>query len=95
MGGLINGLIVQAMPNKLALVVNHENITHCYYIGQERSFMICNCLFRMGGAAALMSNRCVPPSSQLTTLWVLMTAPVDPITAIRCVGLPCFCQVRY
>ena len=50
-------MCTQALPNKLALVVNHENVTHCGYVGQDRSFLLCNALFRVGGAAALMSNR--------------------------------------
>ncbi|KAK9787121.1 hypothetical protein WJX73_009970 [Symbiochloris irregularis] len=49
--------LLQALPNKLALVVNHENITNCYYTGTERSYLLVNCLFRLGGAAALMTNR--------------------------------------
>ncbi|KAK9787114.1 hypothetical protein WJX73_004058 [Symbiochloris irregularis] len=49
--------LLQAMPNKLALVLNHENITSCFYLGDERPYLLVNCLFRLGGAAALMSNR--------------------------------------
>ena len=48
------------MPNKLILVVNHENITRCRYAGDERYMLVCNSLFRIGGAAVLMSNRCKP-----------------------------------
>ena len=50
-------LIVQALPNKLALIVNHENITQNWYVGNDRSMLVCNCLFRLGGAGALLSNR--------------------------------------
>ncbi|KAK9791382.1 hypothetical protein WJX73_008524 [Symbiochloris irregularis] len=49
--------LLESMPNKLALIISHENITNCYYIGHERKFMLVNCLFRLGGAAALMTNR--------------------------------------
>ena len=48
---------LQAMPNKLALIVNHENITQNWYVGNDRSMLVCNCLFRLGGAGALLSNR--------------------------------------
>ena len=48
---------VQALPNKMALVVNHENITQNWYVGNDRSMLVCNCLFRLGGAGALLSNR--------------------------------------
>ena len=47
----------QALPNKRALVISHENVTACMYLGNEKSMLITNCLFRMGGAAVLMSNR--------------------------------------
>ena len=50
---------LQALPNKRVLVVAHENITANYYAGNNRSMLVSNCLFRVGGAAMLMSNRCV------------------------------------
>lgn len=50
-------LWLQALPNKRALVVAHENITNNYYPGNNRSCLVSNCLFRVGGAACLMSNR--------------------------------------
>ena len=45
------------MPSSVALVVNHENITNCFYRGKDRSFLLAGALFCVGGAAALMSNR--------------------------------------
>ena len=50
------------MPNSTALIVNHENITNCFYRGKDRSYLLAGALFRIGGAAALMSNRqvCCP-----------------------------------
>ena len=55
--------VVQALDNKRVLIVAHENITNNYYPGNNRSCLVSNCLFRVGGAACLMSNRCahVPP----------------------------------
>lgn len=50
--------LLKALPNTLALIVNHENITENWYTGNDRSMLVCNCLFRLGGAAALVSNRC-------------------------------------
>lgn len=44
-------------PNSRALVVSTENITLNWYNGNERSMLIPNTLFRMGGAAILLSNR--------------------------------------
>ncbi|RWR88907.1 3-ketoacyl-CoA synthase 1 [Cinnamomum micranthum f. kanehirae] len=34
-----------------------ENITLNWYFGNDRSMLLCNCIFRMGGAALLLSNR--------------------------------------
>ena len=36
----------------------HENITINHYSGTNRSCLVSNCLFRVGGAACIMSNRC-------------------------------------
>ena len=38
------------------LIVNHENITANWYDGRDRSMLVTNCLFRAGGAAAIMTN---------------------------------------
>jgi 3-ketoacyl-CoA synthase len=46
----------QALPNRRILVVNHENITNNWYVGEDRSMLVVNCLFRLGGACAIMSN---------------------------------------
>ena len=56
---VVGGLCAQALPNKRALVVAHENITNNYYPGNNRSCLVSNCLFRVGGAACLLSNRCL------------------------------------
>ena len=50
----------QALPNKRVLVVAHENITNNYYAGNNRSCLVSNCLFRVGGAACMLSNKCAP-----------------------------------
>ena len=57
LGQCVGTAQLQAMPNKLALIVNHENITQNWYVGNDRSMLVCNCLFRLGGAGALLSNR--------------------------------------
>ncbi|XP_058193978.1 3-ketoacyl-CoA synthase 6-like isoform X2 [Rhododendron vialii] len=49
--------LLQFHPNSNALVVSTEIITPNYYQGKERSMLLPNCLFRMGGAAILLSNR--------------------------------------
>ncbi|KAJ0981323.1 hypothetical protein J5N97_009578 [Dioscorea zingiberensis] len=49
--------LLQVHPNSNALVVSTEIITPNYYAGQERAMLLPNCLFRMGAAAVLLSNR--------------------------------------
>ncbi|KAF7124918.1 hypothetical protein RHSIM_Rhsim12G0084300 [Rhododendron simsii] len=49
--------LLQFYPNSNALVVSTEIITPNYYQGKERSMLLPNCLFRMGGAAIVLSNR--------------------------------------
>ncbi|KAG0469110.1 hypothetical protein HPP92_018438 [Vanilla planifolia] len=48
---------LQAHPNCTALVVSTEIITPNYYAGNQRAMLLPNCLFRMGAAAILLSNR--------------------------------------
>ncbi|XP_019225922.1 PREDICTED: 3-ketoacyl-CoA synthase 20-like [Nicotiana attenuata] len=40
-----------------ALVVSTESINSGYYLGKDRPKLVTNCLFRMGAAAVLLSNR--------------------------------------
>ncbi|GKB57598.1 3-ketoacyl-CoA synthase 11-like protein [Tanacetum coccineum] len=49
--------LLQVNPNSYALVVSTENITLNWYFGNNRSMLVSNCLFRMGGAAVLLSNK--------------------------------------
>ncbi|KAJ6810799.1 fatty acid elongase 1 [Iris pallida] len=49
--------LLQVHSNAYALVVSTENITLNWYFGNNRSMLVSNCLFRMGGAAILLSNR--------------------------------------
>ncbi|KAK1311535.1 3-ketoacyl-CoA synthase 19 [Acorus calamus] len=49
--------LLQVHPNTYALVVSMENITLNWYFGNNRSMLVSNCLFRMGGAATLLTNR--------------------------------------
>lgn len=48
---------VQVYPNKYALVVSTENITQNWYFGNNRSMLIPNVLFRLGGAGVLLTNK--------------------------------------
>ncbi|XP_030928180.1 3-ketoacyl-CoA synthase 11-like [Quercus lobata] len=49
--------LLQGQSNTYALVVSLEILTCQYYRGNNYSMLITNCLFRMGGAAILLSNR--------------------------------------
>ncbi|URE02892.1 3-ketoacyl-CoA synthase [Musa troglodytarum] len=49
--------LLQANPNSYAVVLSTENITLNWYFGNDRSMLLSNCIFRMGGAAVLLSNR--------------------------------------
>ncbi|XP_040377890.1 3-ketoacyl-CoA synthase 6-like [Oryza brachyantha] len=49
--------MLQVHPNSNALVVSTEIITPNFYWGTRRDMMLPNCLFRMGAAAILLSNR--------------------------------------
>ncbi|KAL0308791.1 UNVERIFIED_CONTAM: 3-ketoacyl-CoA synthase 20 [Sesamum radiatum] len=49
--------LLQVRLNTYALVVSLESPTSNLYVGNDRSKLMSNCLFRMGGAALLLSNR--------------------------------------
>ncbi|KAK4405792.1 3-ketoacyl-CoA synthase 11 [Sesamum angolense] len=44
-------------PKTCALIMSLECMTSNYYAGKDRTKLLPNCLFRMGGAAILLSNR--------------------------------------
>ncbi|GFY93537.1 3-ketoacyl-CoA synthase 1 [Actinidia rufa] len=49
--------LLKSNPNSHAVVVSTENITLNWYFGNDRSMLLCNCIFRMGAAALLLSNK--------------------------------------
>ncbi|KAL0365527.1 UNVERIFIED_CONTAM: 3-ketoacyl-CoA synthase 4 [Sesamum angustifolium] len=49
--------MLQIHRHTYAVVVSTENITQNSYFGNKKSMLIPNCLFRLGGAALLLSNR--------------------------------------
>ncbi|BBM97484.1 3-ketoacyl-CoA synthase [Marchantia polymorpha subsp. ruderalis] len=49
--------MLQVHGGTYAIVVSTENITQNWYYGNRRSMLIPNCLFRVGGAAILLSNK--------------------------------------
>ncbi|KAK9093808.1 hypothetical protein Scep_025277 [Stephania cephalantha] len=54
---LAKDLLKSSGENAHAIVVSMENITLNWYFGNDRSMLLCNCIFRMGGAAVLLSNK--------------------------------------
>ncbi|XP_066320029.1 3-ketoacyl-CoA synthase 20-like [Miscanthus floridulus] len=48
---------VTRTPGCYAVVVSTKNITLNWYFGNDRSMLLSNCIFHMGGAATLLSNR--------------------------------------
>ncbi|KAF6997241.1 hypothetical protein CFC21_013486 [Triticum aestivum] len=50
--------LLQVYHDTYALVVSTENITLNAYLGNNRPMLVTNMLFRTGGAAVLLSNRC-------------------------------------
>lgn len=44
-------------PNTYALVVCTENLTYNWYPGTNRGMLVTNTIFRVGGAALLLSNK--------------------------------------
>lgn len=49
--------LLQVHRCNYAVVVSMENITQNWYLGNSRSMLLPNCLFRVGGAAILLSNK--------------------------------------
>ncbi|KAL6010770.1 3-ketoacyl-CoA synthase 5 [Asimina triloba] len=49
--------LLLARPNSTALVISTEIITQYWYTGNQKPMLLANCLFRMGGAAILLSNK--------------------------------------
>ncbi|KAK9814016.1 hypothetical protein WJX73_009276 [Symbiochloris irregularis] len=48
--------LLQNHRNMRVLICSTENITSSLYYGAEKSMLLTNCLFRLGGAAAVLSN---------------------------------------
>ncbi|KAI3741910.1 hypothetical protein L1987_59589 [Smallanthus sonchifolius] len=49
--------LLEVHHNSYALIVSTESITENFYLGKDRSKFLINCLFRVGGAAIILSNR--------------------------------------
>ncbi|KAK3128906.1 hypothetical protein QOZ80_6BG0468050 [Eleusine coracana subsp. coracana] len=70
--------LLQTMPQGAqALVVSTETITPNFYVGNERAMLLPYCLFRMGGAAVLLSTSPVKARFRLKFIIRTLTAADD------------------
>jgi 3-ketoacyl-CoA synthase len=81
--GLARNLLQVAPKGSNALVVSTETITPNYYMGKERAMLLPNCLFRMGGAAVLLSTDGAKARFRLARVVRTLTGAKD--AAYRCV----------
>ncbi|KAG6607206.1 3-ketoacyl-CoA synthase 12, partial [Cucurbita argyrosperma subsp. sororia] len=49
--------LFKSYKNSYAIVVTSESLTPNWYLGNDRSMILANCLFRIGGAAILLTNK--------------------------------------
>ncbi|BAS97122.1 Os06g0260500, partial [Oryza sativa Japonica Group] len=81
--GLARNFLQVAPHGAHALVVSTETITPNYYVGKERAMLLPNCLFRMGGAAVLLSTSRAKARFRLSRVVRTLTGAQD--SAYRCV----------
>ncbi|CAL0327222.1 unnamed protein product [Lupinus luteus] len=78
--------LLQVHPNSYALVISMENITLNWYFGNDKSMLLSNCLFRMGGAAILLSNqRCDKSRSKYQLVHTVRTNKCADNRSFTCV----------
>ncbi|XP_044435951.1 3-ketoacyl-CoA synthase 5 [Triticum aestivum] len=82
--GLARNLLQVVPRGSHALVVSTETITPNYYVGNERAMLLPNCLFRVGGVAALLSTS--PANARFRLKHVVRTfTGANDDNAYRCV----------
>ncbi|KAK2988651.1 hypothetical protein RJ640_008991 [Escallonia rubra] len=70
------------VPNSLALIVSSEILSQDWYDGKDRSMLLTNCLFRMGGVALLLSSRVIV--QVFAAAWVAGKACLRGCESARC-----------
>jgi 3-ketoacyl-CoA synthase len=76
--------LLQAMPpGARALVVSTETLTPNYYFGNERAMLLPYCLFRMGGAAVLLSTS--PEKARFRLKYVVRTHTAADDKSYQCI----------
>ncbi|XP_037423675.1 3-ketoacyl-CoA synthase 5-like [Triticum dicoccoides] len=82
--GLARNLLQVLPQGSRALAVSTETITPNYYVGNERAMLLPNCLFRVGGVAAILSTSPVNARFHLKHVVRTLTGANDD-SAYRCV----------
>ncbi|PSS19798.1 3-ketoacyl-CoA synthase [Actinidia chinensis var. chinensis] len=78
--------LLQIHRNTCAVIVSTENMTQNWYYGNKKSMLIPNCLFRVGGAAVLLSNKSVDKRrAKYRLVHVVRTHKGADDKAFRCV----------
>ncbi|CAD6339612.1 unnamed protein product [Miscanthus lutarioriparius] len=76
--------LLQATPRGArALVVSTETLTPNYYFGNERAMLLPYCLFRMGGAAVLLSTS--PAKARFRLKYVVRTHTAADDKSYQCI----------
>ncbi|TKW20848.1 hypothetical protein SEVIR_4G116600v4 [Setaria viridis] len=76
--------LLQTMPQGArALVVSTETLTPNYYLGNERAMLLPYCLFRMGGAAVLLSTS--PAKARFRLKCIVRTLSAADDKSYRCI----------
>lgn len=70
-------ILTTLRPGANVVIFNHENITHNWYQGNNRSMLVTNCLFRASGAAAMMTNSRSRAAYELTHVERTITSAAD------------------
>ncbi|XP_010548058.1 PREDICTED: 3-ketoacyl-CoA synthase 18-like [Tarenaya hassleriana] len=79
--------LLRVYKNTYAVVVSTENITQNMYSGNNKSMLLSNCLFRVGGAAVLLSNKSGDRrSSKYKLVHVVRTHTGADDKSFRCVN---------
>lgn len=66
--------LLKTHKNSNAVILSTEILSNGWYSGKERSMMVLNCLFRMGSAAVLVTNKKeAQKTSKYKLLWALRT----------------------
>ncbi|KAL7603612.1 hypothetical protein Lser_V15G15088 [Lactuca serriola] len=79
--------LLQVHPESYAVVISTEILSPNSYMGVERSMLLPNCLFRMGGAAILLTNkRSHRRDAKYVLLHVVRTHKGSDDKSYRCVS---------